>query len=141
MEQEVRVLIIGESPLLEGIVVGLEHDPLITMRQVRAEQHDTLHLITAFMPTAIIFQRGCPGIEEILAQISFLPGARLVGLDICSDRILVMDSSLLESSSLSNLRQLILATPARFAGHGVADQPTGRMVLPAIEVDVVGLER
>ena len=39
--QTVRILIIGESPLVEGVIIGLEHDPQITLQQVHMGNDDT----------------------------------------------------------------------------------------------------
>ena len=79
---QVRILIIGESPLVEGVIIGLEHDPHITLQQVRAGNDNIPLMVTEYKPNAIIYQLGCPGIEEILSLMHLLPGVRLVGLDI-----------------------------------------------------------
>lgn len=140
MEQKIRVLILGESPLLEGIVVSLEHDPLLTLQQVRADKGGTLHLIAEFKPQAIIYQLDCPGLEEILSQLILLPEVRLVGLDMRDDHVLVMDSWLFDSPSMSELRQLIMAPTASYDGYGAPGQTAGRMERLAVEVDILDLD-
>ena len=140
MRQEVRVLIIGESPMVEGIVIGLEHDPLIKLQQVRADQYDTLP-ISDFRPTAIVYDRGHPQIEEILGQAWFLPGMRLIGVDVYSDHVLVMDSQLLAAPDMKCLRRLIVAATAGDTGAPAVIQPVGRRIQSALEIEVAGLDR
>ena len=139
MRQEVRVLIIGESPMVEGIVVGLEHDPLIKLQQVRADQYDTLP-IAEFTPTAIIYECGSPQIEEILRQVCLLSGVRLIGLDVYSNYVLVLDSRLLEVPNLNVLRRLIVAATASQAGGRAFEQPAGRSTQTALEVEFACLD-
>ena len=140
MEQKIRVLIIGESPLLEGIVVSLGHDPLLTLQQVPAGKDGPLHLIAEFKPQAIVYQLDCPGLAEVLSQLILLPEVRLVGLDMHDDHVLVMDSWLVDSPSMRELRQLIMAPTASVDGYGVPGQPAGRMERLATEVDIFDLD-
>lgn len=139
MRQEVHVLIIGESPMVEGIVIGLEHDPLIKLQQVRADQYDTLP-ITEFRPTAIIYDRGQPHIEEIVQQVCLRSGVRLIGLDASSNHALVLDSRLLNVPNMNVLRRLIMATTASHAGRRAVFQPGDRRARPALEIEIAGLD-
>ena len=98
-------------------------------------------LVTEYKPNVIIYQLGCPGIEEILSLIHLLPGVRIVGLDIAYDQVLVIDSWLLDSPTMSELRQLIKSSAGAYVSYGCPEQYVGRIARPAMEVDVLGLER
>lgn len=107
MGREVRVSIIGESILVEGIMVGLENIPLVTMQRIHADDEDTLQLISNFKPDILISPLVLPGIIELLSIIKLLPGLRLVGLDIECNQVLIIDCHMHHSLSMDEFQKLI----------------------------------
>jgi hypothetical protein len=108
MGQAVRVSIIGESVLMEGIVVSLKNNTQINLQRIPAsEMKDTLRLIAEFKPEVIIYVLGHPEIESFISQLQMKPDVRFIGLDLECNKVLVMDSHLHRSLSLEDLQQLI----------------------------------
>lgn len=107
MEQAIRVSIIGESVLVEGIVVSLEGSTQVNIQRIQIDNQDALQLIAGFNPEVIIFPLGCSDVETILSQVRMKPDVRLIGVDIECNQVLVMDNQLHRSLSLEALQQLI----------------------------------
>lgn len=107
MGRDVRVSIIGESVLVEGIVVSLEEQPYINIQRIQAGKDDALQLINEFKPDVFIFPLELPGIGEVLSKTRLLPGVRLVGLDIDCNQVLIMDSRIHRATSMEALQELI----------------------------------
>ena len=118
MGQDVRVSIIGESILVEGIVVSLENNTQMKIQRINADNEDALHLITDFNPKVIIYPLGFPEVEQILSQVRIKPDVRLIGLDIECNQVLVMDSHLHRSLSLEDLQKLIPKHGIELFGSG-----------------------
>jgi hypothetical protein len=122
MRQQVRILAIGASALLEGIAICLEQDPSFILQKVQSDRGDALNLISQFEPDAIVYQLDCPEFEQIMLLIPALPEIRLVGLDAKSNKVLVIDSGLVENYSFAEFRQLLLELRIANAGVNFADQ-------------------
>jgi hypothetical protein len=104
--QELRVSIIGETVLLEGVVVSLENNPHINMQQL-AGSNDILHPVAAFRPNVIIYPVGCPEIEEVLARLRTILDVRLIGMEIDRNRVTITDSHIHQFLSLNEFQKLI----------------------------------
>ena len=63
MGRELRVSIIGESVLMEGIVLSLENNTQIIVQRIGTEVKDAFHLIAEFNPQVIVYALGHPEIE------------------------------------------------------------------------------
>jgi hypothetical protein len=126
---ELRVTIIGETVLLEGVVVCLENNPHINMQQL-AGSNDILHPILAFQPNVIIYPIGCPEIEEVLARLRTMLDVRLIGMEIDRNRVTITDSHIHQFLSLSEFQKLI-----DNAG-GELDQPFGSSLPNAVRKEL-----
>jgi DNA-binding response OmpR family regulator len=107
MGQGVRIAIIGESVLMEGIGVSLAENPLFSVECTGADLADALNLVNKFKPQVIVFDLELPIMQTMLSQMRDLVNLRLVALDDSCDRVLVMDSELFDSPSLADLQELI----------------------------------
>lgn len=108
MEQGIRIVIIGDSVMMEGIVVSLAENPHFHIEHAGADTTDTLNLIKKFKPQVIIFEFGFPIMETILSLICELAGVRLVAMAEKYDRMIVMDAVLFRSPSLADLQKLTI---------------------------------
>lgn len=108
MNKTMHVAVIGESVLVEGIAVGLEDDPFLTVLRLPERADNILQLLIDFRPDVVIFPLGCPELETTLSQLRNDHGVRFVGLDIDCNQALVVDSKLHFSLSMESLQQLIV---------------------------------
>lgn len=105
--QGIRIAVIGESVLMEGIVVSLLENPRFSIDCTGSDMVEALNLVNEFKPQVIIFDRGFPIMEMMLSPMFGLVGVRLAALDESCDRVLIMDSDLFDSPSLTDLQELI----------------------------------
>ena len=141
MKERARISIIGESILVEGVLIGLEENPSINVQRIQDNNDETLHLISEFKPDAIIYPLGQPGIVEFLSQIRISSSVRYIGLDSGCNQVLVADSRLLEPLSMTELERL-LVTPAAESfsvGEGATQFAEGGDN-QVIEIDVMGMQ-
>ena len=128
MDRELRVSFIGESVLVEGILLQLEQDPTVHVQRVCAATGDALHRLSSFRPDVIVYPLGIDCLERIVAQVEPWPGLRVIGLDVNCNQTLVRDNWLLASLSMAELQQLISAP---VVGQRQEAQPG-----PSVEEDV-----
>lgn len=118
MEQETRILIIGDSVLVEGITHGLSINPPINLQRISLNDAYTLHHVASFRPHMIIYPLGIPSLESILFEASQTSAVRLVGLDIECNQVVITDSKVHRALSLDALRDLLqLRDPGSPALH------------------------
>lgn len=135
MKQELRVSLIGESVLVEGIAICLEEDPYYNVQRIHADNNHILLFITEFNPDVIIYPLRLAGMEEILSQVKLSTGVRFVGLDIDTNQVLIMDGQLYESPSMADLKRLIILRIKDCSTSGVADQDYDRVEKGAMEIN------
>lgn len=135
MKQELRVSLIGESVLVEGIAICLEEDPCYNVQRIHADNNHILLFITEFNPDVIIYPFRLQGMEEILSQVELSTGVRFVGLDIDTNQVLIMDGQLYESPSMADLKRLIILRIKDCSANGAADQDHDRIEKGAIEIN------
>jgi hypothetical protein len=107
MGQGIRIAIIGESVLMEGIVVSLAENPHFFIECSGANLPDALNLVNTFKPHVIVSDLEFPIMQTMLSQMWDLKGVRLLALDDSCDRVLVLNCELLESPSLADLQEII----------------------------------
>jgi hypothetical protein len=108
MQQGVRIAVIGESVLMEGIIINLEDDPSIEVARAGVEPEAALELVVNFRPHVMVYELGFPDMEEVLSHASLSTFVRLVVLDDNCNQALVMDSRLIRMPSMADLLQLIM---------------------------------
>jgi len=122
MRRQVRILAIGASALLEGIVICLEQDPSFTLQQVQTDDDDALTLFARFKPDAIIYQLGCPESERIMLLIPALPEIRVLALDAGRNQVRITECGTVEVHSFAEFQQLLLAPRIVYTGINFARQ-------------------
>ena len=129
MDRGIRIAIIGESVLMEGIRINLEDDPAISIQHFGPNKLDATQLISQFKPNIIIYEIGFPAIEEVLADIRQSLGIRLVVVDDHQNQVLVMDSKLFTSPRMADLQQLINFPAGDDYASDLSDTAAGKGVL------------
>lgn len=118
-----RVSIIGESVLVEGIAVGLDLNPPDNVQRIQAYDANTRCLIRDFNPNVIIYLLGSPGLDALVSQIELRDGIRLIGLDLDRNQVLIVDSSMRHSLSMGALQQLIASRDRQWLGDEGSQPP------------------
>lgn len=109
------IWLIGNSMLMDGIEACLRKwkmDNLVHWNNTYACL--TINLDNA-SPDLIIYECGIPGTSALLHLLTDCPGLHLLGIDLTSNQVLVMNSYQLQSPSMNDLSQIIqgLAGAAR----------------------------
>jgi len=133
-----RVSILGESVLVDGIEIYLAEDPSFQVQRIYMNNDDPLHSISEFKPDAIIFPLSLPRMDEVLKQIWVMPSVRLVGLDTDCSQVLIMDRWLLKLTSMTDLQRLLIMPVADFIECKTAGQLVDFNEQPVMEVDALG---
>ena len=107
MQQEVRIALIGESVLMEGICINLEDDPSVVVARSGSDRDEALRLVAKFRPQVIVYELGFPNMEEILSHARLSCCVRLMVLDGNCNQVLVMDSRLFDSPTMADLQKLL----------------------------------
>ena len=105
--QEIRIAIFGESVLMDGIVICLQENPLFSIACTGSDVAEALNLVNQFQPHVIIFEPGFPIMETMCCQMCNLTTVRLIALDDGCDKVMVMESALVESPSLADLQEFV----------------------------------
>jgi hypothetical protein len=138
MKQDVRVAIIGESVLMEGIVINLEDDPSATVARVGVDPEAAVELVTSFRPHVIVYELGFPDMDVVLAHARSSCCVRLVVLDDNCNQVLVMDSRLFRSPTMADLQHLISFPVSDCPSD--AGQPEVTIQIALGEAQTVGLD-
>ena len=107
MQQGLRIAVIGESVLLEGIGLTLEDDPAVTVARTGVDHDVALKFIDNFRPHVIVYELGSPDMAQVMLYARLSCCVRLVVLDDNCNQVLVMDSRLLESPTMADLQEYI----------------------------------
>jgi hypothetical protein len=105
--QSIRIAIFGESVLMEGIVICLEENPFFSVECTGSDVAQALNLVNQFQPHVIIFEPGFPIMETMCCQMCHLTNVRLIALDDGCDKVMTMESALIESPSLVDLQEIV----------------------------------
>lgn len=90
MSQTRHVFLYGSSLFIAGLEASLSSVPSITIRRPEMGESDLLACLQAAMPDFVVFELGAISDEVALSLLRGLPGVDLIGLDLETDRLLVM---------------------------------------------------
>jgi hypothetical protein len=107
MQEEVRIALLGEYVLMEGIYINLKDDSSVVVARSGTDRDAALQLVARFRPQVIVYERSFTDIEEVLSHASLSCCVRLMILDGNRNQVLVMDSKLLNSPTMADLQQLL----------------------------------
>ena len=101
------VLVVGNSVLMEGVALSLMERHSISVDRMNPQVSDIKTCAAALRPELIVFEIGTPLSCRILSLLYELPGTMLLGVDLNSDRAIVMNSRDCASPSMLELHKVL----------------------------------
>lgn len=92
MEIRPRVVLLGESLLMDGVAEGLARCDGMVIVRMDSTRMDLQSQVKTLSPDIIVFELGVSWSYSILSLISEMPGTLLLGLDIERNRVIVLNS-------------------------------------------------
>lgn len=107
MDKRTRVVVYGNSLNMAGIAASLKTDANLDVVCINPHAHNTRQSLNELNPAVIAFDLNDtnPGLDIILLRDR--PGLLLVGVDACSDKLLVLSSQSSQAHSVADLINVI----------------------------------
>jgi hypothetical protein len=103
----IRVAVCGSSLYMAGLAASLKAKPEVVLLRIPASAADPLHDLDAFAPTLVAFDLGeIPG-DLVLSLLRDRPELTLIGVDLSSDRMLVLSGREEQPTTAAELLQTI----------------------------------
>jgi chemotaxis response regulator CheB len=128
MEKRPLVLILGDSLLMEGIAASLTGCPQLSLICIDYSEFEIWQKADSLNPDVILFEMETPHSPFILSLLEERPGILLLGLDLSSSRVIVLNSRQHYSETMHDLWQIVEAeigaverpsTPCMLEGNAV----------------------
>lgn len=106
-DSKAAVWLIGNSMLIDGVescLRDLKMDNLVRWNVINA---DFAKNLKASHPELIIFEQGSPEVDKLLNMIQEYPGINMLGIDLESNKVLIMDSFQIQIRSMSDLHRVV----------------------------------
>ena len=107
MPRQQRVLLIGDSILIDGIAASLKSNQRLHVLQVDPDITAVEDCIGAFAPGLILFDANELQADSVVCLLKEHPGIHLVGLDTMASRMLVLSSYQRVAPSMRDLLQVV----------------------------------
>jgi hypothetical protein len=121
------VVLLGDSVLIDGVAVSLGGCPELGVARIDTLVIDIEACIKSLKPDLVVFELDSPYSAHILSLLREQPGIQLVGLDLTSNRVLVLNSRQHKTRSMDEFSHVIHI----IAGRGARSQKGGhRTKLP-----------
>jgi hypothetical protein len=120
METRPRVVLLGESVLMEGTAINLARSQLLEMTRLDDLAIDVKQRLHTLKPDLVIFELDTPRLLCILSLLWEQPGIPLIGLDLACSRAIVLNCHEHINLTLDELCRVVQAEAGRKAcGKGV----------------------
>ena len=132
MKKQPVVVILGHSLLMEGVAVSLANVEELSLVRIESSVSDIWQQVEALSPDVIVFELEVPHSPFILSLLKERPGILLIGLDVACNRVIVLNSRQLITSTMHDLYQIVESEAKekmcqtikeQFAGRRKQDQP------------------
>lgn len=107
MRNQSLVLLLGESILMDGIAESLTQNNHFLIRREVSIGLDMCVYIKLLKPDMIVFEWGMSSIDSILSGLSELTNIVLLGLDLDSGRVVVLNSKQFPIDTMNDLGRLL----------------------------------
>ena len=92
MEERPKVVFVGDSLLMEGVAAGLASWQTLAVIRLECDAGDIEERLRSLAPDVIIFELDSPPSPIILSLLIERSQILLIGLDLDSSRVIVLDS-------------------------------------------------
>jgi len=106
MEDKPVVVFLGDSMMIDGIVVSLENNELIKTIRFDPSTTNLIECLKDAKPDLIVFELGSVRSHSILSLLSERPGLPLFALDLDCSRVIVVNSHQRFTKSIKELHRL-----------------------------------
>lgn len=110
MEERPKVVLVGDSLLMEGVAAGLTSWRALAVIRLECDAVDIEECLRSLAPDVIIFELDSPPTPIILALLVERSQILLIGLDLASSRVIVLDS---HSQVARTMNELYLVVQAK----------------------------
>ena len=107
MRKQSLVLLLGESLLMDGVAESLARNSKVLIRREMSIDLDMCIYIKLLKPEMIIFELGISNIDAILSGLSEQSNMILLGLDLDSCRVVVLNCKQFLVDTMSDLSRLL----------------------------------
>lgn len=106
------IWIIGNNMLMDGIAACLEERQIPNLIRWNSLHIDLQENLQACKPTLIIFELDTPGSYILLDLLREHPGINLLGVDRDCNQVILLNSSMRKTRTMSDLFQIVRETLA-----------------------------
>ena len=107
MIHERKVVLIGESLLLDAVEASLEDRPGLAVLRVHCATCDAVACLKSLAPDLVIFDLNTPLAGSMWQVLRDRPGLPLLGVDITSSEALVLNSEIFAVETADTLTEVI----------------------------------
>jgi hypothetical protein len=127
------VVLLGDSVLIDGVAVSLEGCQELGVARLDTPVIDIEACIQTLKPDVVVFELDSLYSLHILSLLTEQPGIQLVGLDLTSSRVLVLNSRQHTTRSMDEFSHVIHT----LAGQGALLQKGGHRTELTIKLGVL----
>jgi hypothetical protein len=102
-----RLVLYGDSVFLAGLKAGLSGETMLELIKVEADRPDAADCIRALNPCAVIFDMSAAQPDLAIPLLRLQPSLLLIGVDACSDELLVLWPHKQRAVSIADLVEVI----------------------------------
>jgi hypothetical protein len=107
MIQKQTVVLYGDSLLMDAVEASLEEHPEIGIKRIHATGLDVEARLKSLHPDLFIFDLDAPYLQFIISFFRDQPNIPFLGLDICTNRVVVLSCQHYTTATTSDLCDLI----------------------------------
>lgn len=109
MTNRPRVVVLGDSLLVEGVAVSLAKCQQFSLIRIDPAIFDNWQRINFLDPDVIVFELDKPQSSFLLSLLKERPGIMLIGLDVDFNRVIVLNSRQQFTRTVRDLCQIVEA--------------------------------
>ena len=115
MESQPLVVLLGESVLMDSVAVSLAGRQMLGMIRVDPCVADITERLEFLNPDLIIFEFDTPQLSLVLSLLREQPNTLLLGLDLTTSRVIVLNSQHHTTRTMGDLCQVVQAAASKDA--------------------------
>ena len=124
MEKQPLVVLLGDSVLIDGVAVGLAGRQVPSMVRIDTFTPDIAERLKYLKPDMIVFELDTPWSSSIFSLLREQPGILLLGLDLDSSQVIVLNSYRYITRTMNDLYQIVRVQAGQQALLSKGGEPT-----------------
>ena len=107
MEHRKVIVLVGDSLLMDGVAASIADCPKIEVEQIDPAYGDLKQHVESLVPDLIVFELNSPEATSILSLLKKLSGILLIGIDLTSNQVMVVNSQQQLTQTMKDLHRLL----------------------------------